>query len=123
MTNVVWDVKSIRGMFRQLLGDAAWGLAVNGEPTITVMVIEVPAEALLAHFKAQVIASGYSVRLGKTFHNCDKASPPLGGDLPGYFERHLIHSFVHLHTHPLLEPGLVPCTCSKMRCAVFSGPQ
>jgi hypothetical protein len=31
-----------------------------------------------------VIASGYRVRLGKTFHNYDDASPPLGGDLPGY---------------------------------------
>ena len=60
MTNVLWDVKSIRSMFRQLLGDAAWSLAVNGETSVPVMVIEVPAEALLAHFKAQVIASCYS---------------------------------------------------------------
>src|SRR5215813_12281125 len=58
MANVLWDVESFRGMFRQLLGDAARGLAVNGEPSIAVMVIEVPAEALFAHFEAQVIASG-----------------------------------------------------------------
>src|SRR5262249_17011161 len=26
MTNVLWDVKSARGVFRQLLGDASWAL-------------------------------------------------------------------------------------------------
>jgi hypothetical protein len=49
-------MKSIQGMFRQLPGDAVWSLAVNGETSVTVVVIEISAEALLARFKAQ--ASG-----------------------------------------------------------------
>src|SRR6266542_1909464 len=53
MTYVLRDVKSVRGMFRQLLGDAARGLAVDGETPVPVMVIKVPTEALLAHFEAQ----------------------------------------------------------------------
>src|SRR5262245_46773510 len=60
------------------------------------MVIEIPAEALLAHFEAQVIAGGYDGgRLGNAFNNCDNSRPPLGGDLPGHFEWRLIYSFVH----------------------------
>jgi hypothetical protein len=36
-------------------------------------------------------SQGWRTKTGKTFHNYDDASPPLGGDLPGYFECHLIH--------------------------------
>jgi hypothetical protein len=84
----------------QLLGHIAWSLAVNGETSIPVMVIEEPAEALLAHFKAQVIASGYSGRLGKAFDDCDNARPPLCSDLRRDFDWRLINRPVHFHSHP-----------------------
>jgi hypothetical protein len=73
-------------MVCQLLGDASRGLAVNGQTSISVMIIEVPAEALLAYFKAQMIAIGYSVRLGKAFNNQGNSRPTFCGDLPGHFE-------------------------------------
>ena len=44
MTYVLRDVKSVRGMFRQLLGDAARGLAVNGETPVPVVVIDQTVE-------------------------------------------------------------------------------
>jgi hypothetical protein len=104
--NEVWDVKSIRGMVGQLLCDPTRGLAVNGKTSVPVMVIEVPAESLLAYFKAQVIAGRYSGRLGKAFNNCDNSRPPLGGDLPGHFEWRLVYNFFHCHSHPSLLSDL-----------------
>ena len=64
MTNMLWDVKSARDLSCQLLGNTAWSFAVKGEPSITVMVIQIPAKALSTDFKAQVIASGYRACLG-----------------------------------------------------------
>jgi hypothetical protein len=104
--NEFWDVKSIRGMVCQLLGDAAWGLAVNGETPVPVMVIEEPAESLLTYFKAQVIAGRYCGPFGKAFNNCDNSRPPLGGDLPVHFEWRLIYNFFHCRSHPSLLSDL-----------------
>src|SRR5262245_1629190 len=89
MANVVWDMKSIRGVVRQLLGDILWGLAIKGKTSVPVMVIEEPAEPFLAHFKAKVIAGGYSACAGKAFNDCDYASYPLGGDFPVHCYHHL----------------------------------
>jgi hypothetical protein len=99
-------MKSIRGLIRQLLGDAARGLAINGKTPIPVVVIEIPAEALLAHFNAQVIAGGNDAGLRKTFDNCDDMSATLGGYLPRHFEWCGINSFVHRSPHPSLSSGL-----------------
>src|SRR5262245_21890641 len=115
MTDVLWDVKSVRGIFRQLLGDAARSLAVNGEPDVTVVVIQVPAEALLAYFKAQVVAGGYNGRIGKPFHNCDNSRSPFGGDLTRHFERRLIHSFILCITHHQQQSTACKNTVSSSR--------
>jgi hypothetical protein len=80
MTNMLWDVKSARDLSCQLLGNTAWSFAVKGEPSITVMVIQIPAKALSTDFKAQVIASGYRACLGKSFNNGDDTISPFVGD-------------------------------------------
>ena len=100
MADVVWDVKFIRSVVSQLSGDILWGFAINSKTSIPVMVIEEPAKPLLAHFKAQVGASGYDACLRKAFHNCDDARTPLGGGFLRHFERPLIFSSVHCHSHP-----------------------
>jgi hypothetical protein len=89
-------------MVRQLLGDTWRSLAVNSQASIAVMVIKVPAKALLACFKTQVGAGGYDAGLWKTFNNCDDTSAPLGGDLPRHFEWRWIYDFVHRQSQPSL---------------------
>jgi hypothetical protein len=86
MTNMLWDVKSARDLPRQFLGSTAWSFAVKGKPSITMMVIQIPAKALSTDFKAQVIASGYRACLGKSFNNGDDTIPPFIGDFPLWLE-------------------------------------
>jgi len=83
---MLWDVKSAWDLSRQLLGNTAWSFAVKREPSITVMVIQIPAKALSTDFKAQVIASGYRARLRKSFNNGDDTNSPFVGDFPPQLE-------------------------------------
>jgi hypothetical protein len=79
------------------------------------MVIQIPAEALLANFKAQVGAGRYSVRLGKSINNHSNSNPTFRGDLPGHFEWRLIRSFVHHHSHPSRIKRMMMLTQAPLR--------